>query len=278
MSNWNTFGHKQIKNILDRQILAAKFPHAYLFQGSEGVGKKTLAVEFAKKILQAENLQNHPDFQLLDAEGEITMEPALDFISRLSLKPFIGEKKVAIINNAHNLNIQSSNSLLKSLEEASPSSVIILVAESRKLLPTIVSRCQVFNFNILNIDDLKSFAGEQKLEISEEKINLSFGQSSRLKRLVEDKNFYQSQQIAIGEYRELKKMPLAQKLTSISSYSEKEPEILEQDLLTWMHWQSGELHKQPKEYIKLQALADSIESLKKNQNKKLVLQGLFLRI
>ena len=71
------------------------------------------------------------------------MEPALEFISRLSLKPFIGKYKVAIINNAENLNQQSGNALLKTLEEASESTIIILVAGYGKLLTTIISRCQV---------------------------------------------------------------------------------------------------------------------------------------
>jgi len=275
---WQTFGHNPVKNILERQLGALKFPHAYLFQGPEGVGKKTLALEFAKKVLNTENLQNHADFQILDMEGEITMEPALDFMSRLSLKPFLGAKKIAIINNAQNLNLQSGNALLKTLEEPSPSTIIILVAESRKVMPTIVSRCQVLNFNILNEDELKAFAAGQNIKLSEDFLALSFGQSSRLKKLAEDEDFYSGQKTAIEQYRNIKKMPLAEKLTNISEFAELEPEALEQNLLTWMHWQSGELGKKPADYGKLQALADSLGALKKNQNKKLVLQSLFLRI
>src|SRR6185295_6471933 len=110
--NWETFGHKQIKNILDRQISSGVMPHAYLFLGAQDLGKRTLALEFAKKVLNTEKLENHPDFQILDVQGEIVVEQALDFMSKMSFKAFFGTKKVAIINNAENLNVQSSNALL----------------------------------------------------------------------------------------------------------------------------------------------------------------------
>src|SRR5260221_2148399 len=84
---------------------------------------------------------------MLDMEGEITVEPILDFIGKLRFKPFMGSKIIAIINNAKNLNLQSGNALLKTLEEPSPSSIIILVSSSGSVLPTVVSRCQVLNFS-----------------------------------------------------------------------------------------------------------------------------------
>ena len=147
---WQTFGHNEIKNLLNKQISSGIFPHAYLFTGPEAVGKKNLALEFAKVVLKADKLENHPDFQILDSEGEIKIEQILEFIGKIGYKPFLGEKKVAIINNAQNLNTQSSSALLKTLEEPSESSVIILIAGSGNILSTISSRCQVLNFSIFS--------------------------------------------------------------------------------------------------------------------------------
>ena len=168
------FGHETIKNILEKQLSAGVFPHAYLFVGPQGVGKKALGLELAQKILGAENVTGHPDFLLLDVEGEIKMESALEFISRLSLKPFIGKYKVAIINNAENLNQQSGNALLKTLEEASGSTIIILVAGFGKLLPTIVSRCQTFNFHGFSKEELVTHSANLSLKATQEMIDLSF--------------------------------------------------------------------------------------------------------
>ena len=114
-SSWTTFGFEAVKNILDKQMKAGKLAQAYLFCGPEGIGKKTLAVELAKKILQTENVSNHPDFQILSEEGEISVERVRQFIAGLSYKPFFAEKKVAIIDSAQNLNTQSGNALLKTL-------------------------------------------------------------------------------------------------------------------------------------------------------------------
>jgi DNA polymerase III subunit delta' len=126
----DSFGHTNIKQILGGQIRAGLLYHAYLFTGPEGVGKKRVALEFAKKVLGTENLGNHPDFELFELSGEITMEPVLGLISRLKLKPFIAQKKVAIINDAQNLNTQSSNALLKTLEEPAKDTAIILISTS----------------------------------------------------------------------------------------------------------------------------------------------------
>jgi len=208
--NWQTFGHNAVKSILDKQIGAKRFPHAYLFAGPDGVGKKLLALEFSRKILGAENLNTHPDFSILDQAGEITMEPVLEFISRLSLKPFLAQKKIAIINNAQNLNLQSANALLKTLEEASESTVIILLANSSRLLPTIVSRCQVLNFHPFSEAQLKDFAAVNDLQTTPRVLELSFGSPSRLKRLSQDREFLENEEQTVQKYESRGKMRLGE--------------------------------------------------------------------
>ncbi len=219
---WQTFGHQNIKNILEKQILAGKIPHAYLFSGSGGLGKKVLALEFARKVLGTEKLENHPDFQILDlGANEIPAEALKDFIAKTAFKPFLAQKKVAIINNAENLNAQSSNALLKTLEEPSGSSVIILIVGTQQILPTIYSRCQVLRFNVFTADDLEDFAKQQSWGVSKEIISLSFGQIGRLKNLFEHKEFLQEQKELIARYENLAEISMGERLVAIGSYAEK---------------------------------------------------------
>ena len=269
------FGHETIKNILDKQLNAGVFPHAYLFVGPQGVGKKALALELAQEILGAKNIVGHPDFLLLDIEGEITMEPALEFISRLSLKPFIGKYKVAIINNAENLNQQSGNALLKTLEEASESTIIILVAGYGKLLTTIISRCQTFNFHGFSKEELVKYSADLGLVVNEQMIDLSFGSFGRLKQLSEDKDFFAFQKNAITEFMELNKSFVGQKLAQVAKFAELEEEDLTSTLNCWMFWQYEKLNHNPENFSKVAAVAEALLDLKRNFNKKLVLQSLF---
>ncbi len=272
------FGHETIKNILNKQLTAGVFPHAYLFVGPQGVGKKTLSFEMAKKILDTDNLAGHPDFLLLDVAGEITMEPVLEFINRLSLKPFIGKYKVAVVNNAENLNQKSGNALLKTLEEASSSTIIILVAGFGKLLPTIISRCQTFNFNGFSKEQLAEYGKLSGLVLDEQILHLSFGSIGKLKKMAEDKQYLESQKNAVTEYDLLTQSGNGQKLAQVAKYAELEEEDLTALLTCWMFSQYENLKTSPESFKKVTAIADALTDLKQNFNKKLILQSLFLKI
>ena len=276
--NWQTFGHKTVKNILTRQLGNLNFPNAYLFAGPEGIGKKTLALEFAKKVLETENLENHPDYLLLDTEGDITVEQAINFTSQLSYKPFVAAKKVAIINNSEKLNSHSSNALLKTLEEPSQNTIIILISSQARLLPTIVSRCQVLRFSGFSVSELESFAEINKLKASEEILDLSFGRINRLKKLSAEKEYVTSEYVATKRYQDFAEMDLEEKLLAINEYAELESEDLEKKLMLWLNWQTAHIKENVKAYKKLDALSESLQGIKMNKNKKLILQSLFLRI
>ena len=273
MQTWSVFGHNHIKNLLDRQLGSQKFSHAYLLCGPAGVGKRTLAMEFAKKLLGAEVLGSHPDFQVLDQAGEITMESILEFLQRLPLKPFVAQKKVAIINNAQNLNLTSANALLKNLEEPSDSTIIILIAEGA-VLPTIASRCQLLNFNSFSNEQLKEFAAAANIKAEDQHINLSAGKPARLKRLAEDNGYFAREQDSLNKFKELEKASTATRLASISEFGNKETEELEQIFSSWLELSARE---KPSAKV-LAALLRALAGLKANLNKKLILQGLFLNL
>ncbi|MBI5530318.1 MAG: AAA family ATPase [Candidatus Doudnabacteria bacterium] len=275
---WETFGHDNVKAILEKQLKHKVFPHAYLFHGPSGVGKKKLALEFAKKVLETENLSSHPDFLSLDSSGQITMEATREFISRLGLKPFAGKYKVAILNDAENLSSQSANALLKTLEEPAENTIIILISSSSRLLSTILSRCQAFSFNAFSKARLSEFAKREKLEISEEILELSYGSISILNKIVADKDFFSLRKEAVEEYKSLIKAKSGERLARLSEIAENENEELEEKFKDWLSWQLAALHKNPGDYLKVQALSEALSGLKKNLNKKLVLQSLLLKI
>ena len=271
--SWTIFGHQYVKNILSKHLNSGSFAHAYLFSGSAGLGKRALALELAAKILGTVNLSSHPDFLLLDAAGEISIEQAQEFLERLHLKPFVAKKKIAIINHAQFLNTASSNALLKTLEEPSASTVIILIAEG-KVLATIASRCQCFNFNAFSQSQMAAFALKKGFKVSPQQIALSFGSPARLNKLVQDAEFLKNQQQLIDDWYKLAATTFAEKIAAVSDYGTKESDELFQTFGIWLLWQS----KNQPEAKKLNALLEALKGLKANLNKKMVLQGLFLKI
>jgi DNA polymerase-3 subunit delta' len=265
MDAWQTFGHTNIKKLLDLQLKSGKFPHAYLFFGPAGLGKKKLALELAAKILSTEKLSNHPDFAILDQEEEIGVERAQQFMEGLGFKPFIGKYKVAVINNAQLMNTQSANALLKTLEEPSASTILILISANKNLLSTIISRCQVFNFNAFTLNQLKDFAKEQKIQSDEHLLKLSFGSVGRLLELQDSQKLSEEKE-KIADFEKIKSGAVADRLTAISKYAELETPDLRQLFSSWLFWQ-------PSLY-----LLNAINLLETNKNKKLILQDLFLKI
>ena len=139
--------------------------HAYLFCGPSNVGKMSTAYAIAK-LVNCENpladgpcdacgpckkisKVNHPDVHLIceDETGSIKIETVRDLTRVLQLRAYEGRKKVSIIKNAHNLTGEAANALLKTLEEPSTESLLILTTEQAdKVMDTVKSRCQQMNF------------------------------------------------------------------------------------------------------------------------------------
>ena len=155
----------------ERLLKLTNIPHAILFTGPEAVGKKRVARWFAEKLLG--KLQ-HPDLHLVQREEEKRDIPATairDLIQKLQLKSYAGGKKIAIIDDAHRMNIAASNAFLKTLEEPPGDSLIILISHCPQvLLPTIISRCQTFNFSELNKEDQKEILRNLGLDIKIDEI------------------------------------------------------------------------------------------------------------
>lgn len=180
MSWQGILGHDDIVALFRRSLEKNRLPSALLFVGPEGVGKRTFAERLAQTLLcqqadpaamapcgtcpacQQVQAGTHPDLQIVARPPGKSVIPVETFIGAgerrmreglchdIALKPFMGGRKVAIIDDADHLATEGANCLLKTLEEPPPASLLILVGTSpEKQLPTIRSRCQTIRFQPL---------------------------------------------------------------------------------------------------------------------------------
>lgn len=173
----NIIGNTNIKTVLEKSIKQNKLSHSYLFVGTQGIGKKMIATEFAKMILCLDDnkycnhcksciefdTNNNPDFVLISSDGNnIKIEQIRDIQKRIQEKPIISEKKVYIIDNADLMTTEAQNCLLKTLEEPPEFAVIILIgSNSNTFLPTIKSRCTIMNFNKISDEEMTKYLREK---------------------------------------------------------------------------------------------------------------------
>ena len=158
----NIVGHERQKEILTKSIKNDSISHAYLFLGQEGIGKFKFACEFAKKVLKTENLNNNPDFKIIrkreDKKDIVVEQIRIEHIDDIYIVPATGERKVYIIDDAHQLNVAAQNTLLKTLEEPPKYITIILVASnSSSFLTTILSRVNQIPFEGITSGVLKNY-------------------------------------------------------------------------------------------------------------------------
>lgn len=196
MYNWQ----QHQLDYLNSMLRSERFPHALLFAGPDGTGKVEFAIAYAKKLLCENNeaqacghchscevfeAETHPDYQHVapaEAGKLIAVDTIRELIEKLSTTSQFGRKTVAIIENAEQMNRNSANALLKTLEEPTPDTVLILVTSySHRLLPTIRSRCLKISFPVPSEDDALAYLNNQG--ISEPELHLQLAHGSPLKAL-----------------------------------------------------------------------------------------------
>ena len=187
-------GQDTIAKTLKNSILRGKLAHAYLFCGPRGVGKTSTARIFAKTINCA-----HPNEQMepcgacescisfqegrsyciheLDAASNNGVEDIKALMDQVQSPPQVGKYSVYIIDEVHMLSTQAFNAFLKTLEEPPAHAIFILATtEKHKILPTILSRCQTYDFNRISISDivrnLRSIATRENITIDDESLHV----------------------------------------------------------------------------------------------------------
>jgi DNA polymerase-3 subunit delta' len=169
-------GHQKQWQILKGAAEEDRLSHAYLFFGQEKLGKKTLALELISYLFGQTPNQliagGHPDFILITPiNKEIQISQIRDLIWRLSLKPSIAPLKATIIDQAHLMNQEAQNCLLKTLEEPKGKTLLILITEYPEMLfPTILSRIQKIKFYPLPKKEIENYLKEQGVEEKKAKI------------------------------------------------------------------------------------------------------------
>ena len=155
-------GNDKIKNEIEKSVKERKTSHSYLFIGTDGIGKKMIAKEFAKMILCLNenkycnkcksciefDSNNNPDFLYIEPEeNSLKIEQIRELQKKIQEKPIISSNKVYIINDADKMTQEAQNCLLKTLEEPPDFATIILIGSNENsFLGTIKSRCMIIHF------------------------------------------------------------------------------------------------------------------------------------
>lgn len=243
-------GNNKIKQDLQEIIDNNTISHSYMFVGIDGIGKKLIAKEFARKILclnkQNQNCAtcdscikfnsgNNPDFLEIFPDGNsIKIAQMREMQEKVYQKPIVSDKKVFIIDQVEKMTEEAQNSLLKTLEEPPEYMVIILITSNEnKLLNTVKSRCIRINFTGLSKQDITKYAGAHQINIiSQNLLEMCGGSIGKLEKINENIDDYNSLELATNKLIDGKLKNVVEEMNCFNILYESK-EII-QDLLDYM--------------------------------------------
>lgn len=255
----NILGNDEAKRCLEQDIKYSKISHAYIFSGMEAIGKRLIALEFAKNILQTNNLETTPDFKYIDIkEGkkEILAEQIREeIIDDVYIAPAISNKKVYIINNAEKMNKTASNAILKTLEEPPETIVIILITNNiNKIIPTILSRAKKLEFVAIESEHIETYLKNKFGDVEKDVIDFTCGSLGQAIKIIELLKQDKSQSVdkLIQAILEKDKYTALKEITTLDF---QDNDIIE--IFTFKLYQN----KLYKEILKLQELKMNLENM-----------------
>ena len=251
---WQVVGHEWAVDLLKRALASERVAHAYLFTGPPHVGKRSLALNFAQALnclnedkpcgqcLACNKIAhgNHPDVQVVEGEGRtLKIDQMRTLRHEAALSPLEGRWKVYIIQQMEQATAEAANCLLKTLEEPPSSVILVLTAsEAEALLPTIVSRCQVFNLRPLATETVQESLQERwgvDAERAQLLARLSDGRLGWAVAASQDNNILVRREKHVDEMVELMGQGRVERLEyaqQLSSNPEATPELLH----LWLSW------------------------------------------
>lgn len=256
--SWNLIGHAWAEKILQQHLKTGDVHHAYLFTGAPGVGRRSLALEFAQAINCANPpapgeacgvcsicrhiaLQQQADLHVVSPDplgGMIKVDQIRDLQHSLVLTPYEARYRIALLLNFHRANANAQNALLKTLEEAPRKVILLLTANSAEsLLPTISSRCEILRLRPSSIDALAK-ALEERMSLPKEKAalyaHIANGRPGVALRLAGDPKTDDNRMRWLDSFQELLASSIRQKMKlSETMVKEKNNEPLSEILQVW---------------------------------------------
>jgi DNA polymerase-3 subunit delta' len=254
--SWNVVGHEWAETLLEGHIRRGEVRHAYLLAGAPGLGRRTLALRFVQALncptptspgqpcrtcrtCQQIERQQHIDLTVTEAErvgGTLKVEQIRDLQRSLSLSPYEGAYRVALLLRFQEANPNAQNALLKTLEEAPRKVVLLLTADSgESLLPTIVSRCEVLRLRPLGAPRLEAELIQRGLPADEARLlaRVSGGRMGQALRMHNDPSLLE-QRARLADDMFLILASSRRERFALAEGLAKEKDRLRQAFLSWL--------------------------------------------
>jgi DNA polymerase III subunit delta' len=298
-------GHKKQIEVIEKALISDKLSHSLLFTGVSGLGKKAIVKHLFSSLNCLEKnscgkcssclmleRNEHPDFLLIQAlEGEIKIKQAREVLKKSSLRPYSALFKFIVIDNAHLMNQEAANALLKILEEPPQDTFFFLITEHPELIiDTIKSRTQRIKFFPLTEQEIVSFLEKKgaSQEKAQEIAGFSFGRPGTALNFFLDFSKINWRKKKIKELADVLKKDFSFKLGYAKTISEK-PEELREILEVWQSYLRVLLLEKSKKrnvnysFIKIRKNLESIQETiflitKTNVNPKTALETLFIEL
>lgn len=296
MSFEKIIGNNKIKNELIKAFSTNSIAHSYIFSGQYGIGKKQIAIEFAKMILclnkdnapcgecksclELEN-DNNPDFNIIKPDGKIKIDQIRQMLEKVYEKPIISDKKVYIIDDAETMTVEAQNCLLKTLEEPPEYIVIILITSNESnLINTIKSRCLKLTFNPLENSEIKQYL-EKNLDfqnVSETMLEIFEGSIGKALKVKEKQELYNNIETTLRNFSCESVIDLINNASEIYKGKENINEILEYFNIYFLK-KAKEEYNNASKYVKaIEIVEDTKKRLVYNSNYDMTIDNLLINI
>lgn len=286
-------GNTKIKDTLEKIVKLDKMSHSYLFSGIDGIGKKKIAIEFAKGILCLDeqdrycnncksciqfDANNNPDFFLLEPiDNMIKIDQIREMQRHVIEKPIVGKKKVYIIDKADAMRPEAQNCLLKTLEEPPEYIIIILISSvEANLLTTIKSRCTIMKFDRLEDEQIVKYLKEKENieNLNKETIEIFQGSLGKALEKLEYKDIYENINKIFFNVENISKIDFLKKSEDLYSQKDKIYDIL--DYINILFIKKAKINSKYANCI--EKVEEAKKKLKYNVNYEMILDNLIFSI